>query len=304
MKNEPLRIGRIRYLNVWPLFEELKSHPIQSELEFSHGHPEDLNNALLCADIDVSPSSSFLYLKHAEHFQLLPDISISATTGPIQSVLFLSPLDRDELTEYVENGGEVGLTTASASSIALLRVLWRFHWKLPEPKWINIAPGTGVEHGIPCLEIGDIALKIFLEPPDDWHIFDLGTLWHEFTGLPFVFAVWIARVGLSKAKKEQLRHLGRALDEIQQTLPSHLPKLIQGDHQRDWISPEALLEYFDNVGYDLSDEKRASLILFGEYCRQLGLIDAVPGLSWVFEKYHDMPETEDAKKQSSSATAS
>ncbi len=294
MKNEPLRIGRISYLNVWPLFEELKTHPIQNDLEFSHGHPEDLNQALLRAEIDVSPSSAFLYLQNAEHFELIPDISISATTGPIQSVLLLSPIEQEKLAEYAENGGQVGLTTASASSVALLRIIWLFHWKLPEPEWIKIEPGTGMERNIPCLEIGDIALKLFLDPPSDWHIFDLGTLWHEFTGLPFVFAVWIARADLSPEKKQQLFQLGMALDEIKHTLPSHLHDLVCADHKRDWASPEALLDYFDNVGYGLNDEKKSSLILFGEYSRQLGLIEAVPGLSWAFEK-PEIAEEEDEK---------
>jgi chorismate dehydratase len=278
--HEQLRLGRIAYLNVWPLYESLiPAFPAGPDLAYVPGHPSELNAALLSGAIDAAPASAFAYLANPGAFCLLPDLCIRAAAGPIQSVLLLSPVPLAELPEYLERTGQpVALSGASASSNALLRVLWRLAWKFPEPRLTTVAPGTGLATGGPCVEIGDLALGRFLERPTGWHVTDLGQAWLEFAGTPFVFALWIVRAGLAGKRLGTLDRVRRTLLDINAGLPEALPGLVAAPSRPDWISPADLLAYLRVVSYALDTEAMASLLYFAACCRELGLIDAVPGL--------------------------
>jgi chorismate dehydratase len=275
-------LGRIGYLNVLPLFDVLvREFPESGEATYVSGHPSELNRALAQGEIDLAPASAFAYLANPEPFRLLSGLSISAAEGPIQSVLFVSPVALEDLPAYLDKTGNlVHLTQASASSVALLKVLWRFAWNMPEPQYSVIAPETGVGLGRPFVEIGDAALKLYLDPPAGWHVIDLGEAWKRFTNLPFVFAVWIVRRELSPARAATLSRLAAKLAAIQANLPETLPRLIANHSGPEWLSKEALASYFEVVCYDFDAERRAALNLFGDYCERLGLIKAVPVLEW------------------------
>ena len=279
----PLRLGRIAYLNVWPLYETLlPAFPEGPDIRYVPGHPSELNAALAAGAIDAAPASAFAYLSNPEPFGLLPDLCIRAAAGPIQSVLFCSPVPLADLPDHLGRTGQpVALSGASASSNALLRVLWHFAWRFPKPRLTTIPPGTGLEAGGPFVEIGDLALGRYLAPPPGWHVTDLGQAWRDFAGAPFVFALWIVRQGLAGKRLETLDHVRHLLADIKDGLPERLPQLVTAPSRPDWISPADLLAYFHVVSYDLDPEAMASLLLFAEYCRELGLIPSVPGLSFV-----------------------
>ena len=278
-----LRLGRIAYLNVWPLYETLLPvFPEGPEIAYVSGHPSELNAALVSGAIDAAPASAFAYLSHPDAFGLLPDLCIRAAAGPIQSVLFLSPVPLPDLPAHLARTGQpVALSGASASSNALLRVLWRFAWNFPEPRLTTVEPGTGLDTGFPFVEIGDLALGRFLTPPPGWYVTDLGQAWREFAGAPFVFALWIVRQDLAGKRLDTLDRVRRLLVDIKADLPERLPQMVKAPSRPDWIAPADLLAYLRVVSYDLDPEAMASLLLFAEYCRELGLILSVPGLSFV-----------------------
>ena len=68
--------------------------------------------------------------------------------------------------------------------------------------------------------------------------------------------------------------------DIKATLPQGLPELVAAGEAPDWIAPDDLTNYLRGVSYDLGPNRQASLALFGRYCQELGLIEAVPGLRW------------------------
>lgn len=280
MDHGPLRLGRIAYLNVWPLYESLvPAFPEGPEIAYVPGHPAELNAALAGGDIDAAPASAFAYLSRPHAFTLLPDLCIRAATGPIQSVLLLSPVPLADLPEHLAHTGDPVLYSgASASSNALLRVLWRFAWKFPEARFETVPPGTGLATGRPFVEIGDFALARFLDPPAGWHVTDLGQAWLEFAGTPFVFALWIVREGLAGRRQAALERVRDRLVAINRGLPEALPGLVAAPSRPDWISPDDLLAYLRVVNYDFDAAAKASLVLFAHHCRELGLIEAVPGL--------------------------
>jgi chorismate dehydratase len=280
MDHERLRLGRIAYLNVWPLYEALvPAFPEGPDIAYVPGHPAELNAALRAGSLDAAPASAFAYLADPDAFTLLPDLCIRAASGPIQSVLLLSPVPLAELPAHLAKTNDpVLLSGASASSNALLQVLWRFAWKFPQARFETVPPGTGLVTGKPFVEIGDLALGRYLDPPAGWHVIDLGQAWLKFAGTPFVFALWIVREGLAGKRLASLGRMHEMLLGINATLPDRLPELVRSPSKPDWISSKDLLAYLRVVNYDFDAAAAASLVLFAHHCRELGLIPAVAGL--------------------------
>lgn len=276
-----LRIGKIDYLNIWHVFHLLEQIcPEGPDFHYQPGHPSELNRALDSGFLDVSPSSSFEYLLHAEKYQLLPGASISAERE-VQSVLFLSPAPLNELPAWLDkNPGPIHLTGASATSSALLRVLWSQRWELPPVSWSEVPPGAGLDTGRPFLEIGNAALHHFILPPSGYHIYDLASEWTAWTGLPFVFAVWIVRRGLSDSAAALLERLSGHISRITGSLPEHFDALSRQPYRPEWLPAPSLIRYWQAMSYGLGPREQAALLLFGERCTRQGLLPGAPGLTW------------------------
>lgn len=276
-----LHIGKIDYLNMWHVFRLLEDMCPEGELfHYVPGHPSELNRLLATGELHISPSSSFEYLLHAESYRLLPGASISAMEE-VQSVLFLSPVPLDRLAAWMKsNPGPVCLTGASATSTALLKVLWTQKWQLPEPQWADVPPGQGLDTGRPFLEIGNLALRHFVHPPQNYTVYDLATEWSNWTGLPFVFAVWILRRDLTGTEAGLIKRLGLDIATITDSLPSHFDHLSQLPSRPDWLNARTLVRYWQAMSYSLSPREQAGLALFGERCTRQGLLPGMPALSW------------------------
>lgn len=280
-----LRIGQIDYLNIWHVFQLLaKTCPEGPDFRYTTGHPSALNAALAAGDLDISPSSSFEYLRGAEDYCLLPNASISADQE-VQSVLFLSPVPLAELPAWMEkHPGPVCQTSASATSTALLRILWTCKWALPEPVWRETQPGHGLATGRPALEIGNHALRLFTHPPQKWQVIDLATQWREWTGLPFVFAVWIVRRNLPKATRLLVHDLQKEIAAITSNLTTHFTTLSASPNRPDWLMAADLVRYWQAMTYTLGPREQAGLMLFASLCSEMGLLPGAPGLNWFEDK--------------------
>lgn len=279
MYKDKLKLGRIDYLNIWPVFESIKNDTITEHIEFVSGHPSMLNKGLAEGRLDVSPSSSFEYLANAEKYRLMPDLSISAETE-VQSVLFCLPFPFDKLERYVSAGGNVRLSTASAASVALLKVLWRFYWKMPPARWSWTDPGQSLNSGEPFLEIGDYALSIYFYPRPDLYIIDLATEWKKFTGLPFVFALWILKRELSRDKFQIMKKLELSLGKAVMSLPDRIDNLAYLYPEKKF-RPDMIKAYWKKMSYGLEAEQLAGLTLFGRYLSELQMISGMPVLDFI-----------------------
>jgi chorismate dehydratase len=85
----------------------------------------------------------------------------------------------------------VALDESSRTSAALVKIIFREFLGF-EPQWETSSPDVKamLTHADAALIIGDPAMTI---PRDQFRVFDLATLWHEFTGLGFIFAMWMVR---------------------------------------------------------------------------------------------------------------
>ncbi|PIE68488.1 MAG: solute-binding protein [Deltaproteobacteria bacterium] len=275
-----LTIGKIEYLNVWPMFQLLETESgNEMAYELVTGHPSFLNHCLAQGTIHVSPSSAFEYLIHAKQYQILPGLSISSD-GPVQSVLLVSPVDLNDLPDFLAcHGNQIHVTGASATSVGLLKILWHLAWRFAEPQWQVVEPGEGLSKGLPFLEIGDRALALHAAPPQGWHCIDLGQVWKAWTGLPFVFALWIVRNDLDPDQQVMLRILADRLYRIKKAVPDNLERLLDQAGDKGF-SRNVLRDYWQVMSYELGDKEQASLALYAHYCTRIGLLPGCPALHW------------------------
>jgi chorismate dehydratase len=196
------RLGIVSYTNVAPLHWQLAPW---ENAKFVRGVPTDLNKKLLDGEIDLTLVSSIEFIRYRGKLKALPDFSI-ATLGTVQSVMLFHWEPWEEL-----NGKRIALTTDSATSVELLKILLRETNISAE--FVPMKPDLEgmLESCNAALLIGDTALKeaiakrsIHGKVP---YQTDLGEAWYTLTKLPFTFAVWASRKDNepSKAFVDKLR---------------------------------------------------------------------------------------------------
>lgn len=150
-----LRLGNIIYSNCFPVHAGLLDRGLPPGVEMVEGVPGYLNGLLDRGEIDVAPSSSIEYARHAGHYRIIPDLVIGSR-GPVRSILFLSRRPPEEL-----DGALVAMPTASATSVVLLKVLLRVRWGVQARfRWFDQAKEDPFAAGADAaLFIGDVALR-------------------------------------------------------------------------------------------------------------------------------------------------
>ena len=192
------RVGSVKYLNAVPL-----TRGLEDEIMFTT--PAKLAEMLQHDELDAALVSITEVLFH-DRYDVLDGAAI-ASLGEVQSVLLAH-------RKPIEEVRAVFCDTASLTSVNLLKVLLAERGLKPEFKPLeSYAAAKGKDF---VLLIGDPALDFLLAPPEGHEIFDLGAVWFELTGLPFVYAVWALRRGIEN--QELRRQLSDAKDFGQETL--------------------------------------------------------------------------------------
>lgn len=282
MPEARLNLGKINYLNCWPLFNQLPASLDCDHINLISGHPAKLNAGLKNGEIDISPSSSMLLANDtANEYFILPDITIASLTE-VRSVILLS---RQPLSEL--NNCTIALTNQSLTSIFLLKIIL-FHFQKLKPGKLTFSSGEfSVNDSLQdaALIIGDQALKFYHNPPAGYKVYDLGRLWYEFTGLPFVYALWIGRKKALEKKSRAIIDLHHTLNKIVATLPNKFadmtsPALAAVDSDTG-ITPSQLLTYWRrSISYNLDQNALKGLNLFYELAEEMQLINRVPKLDF------------------------
>ena len=247
-------LGIVSYTNVAPLHWGLK--PWQN-VAFVRGVPTELNQQLLAGEIDLTLVSSIEFLRHSDVLRALPDFSI-ATLGPVYSVMLFHWEPWEKLT-----GKKIALTTDSATSVQLLKVLLQETGIKAE--FVPMTPNLD-EMLTDCdaaLLIGDAALREAVAKRTvngrKPLITDLGEAWYDLTKLPFTFAVWASRKDrppseLLVAKLRAAREHG--LGELAAVSKPEAAKL--------GVSESVVQRYLGNFRYYLEPPDRDGLLSFAE----------------------------------------
>ena len=270
-----LTLGHIAYLNCVPFFGRLRESGFQGH--FVSGVPSALNRMLQEKILDASPSSSFEYASHWRDYLLLPGHSI-ASVEEVRSVALFSPVDPKEL-----EGQDVFLTGESATSVNLLRILFREFYGLHDVRdKVPEGPVEAlIEAGKPALLIGDRALKLANNLPAGVYFYDLGNLWYEQTGLPFVFALWMVRRNSLEPFRSQLKALGGQLQQSRDEVLKQPGSFAVQASAETGLPEDVIIDYWKTIDYRLDEPHLRGLKLFFQLCNKHQLLEDVPELNFL-----------------------
>ena len=256
-----LRVGRIPYINCYPVYGAIDRGAVRLSATLVDGTPTELNARIARGDLDVSVVSAVEYARDSSRYVLLPDLAVSCD-GPVRSVMLFSRLRAEDLA-----GRKVLVSRSSMTSVALLELLFESVWRcaprfVPGDAEVSDVRRFHEEEHDARLVIGDAALLLGAGAPGAPrypHVYDLGAVWKDWTGLPFVFAVWVAL--RSTAVKAALR-VHAALIESRDWGLSHLPELARQASAHTGVSEARCLEYLSGLDYRLSYPHLAGLTTF------------------------------------------
>lgn len=272
-----LRIGRIAYANCTPIFHALNElYPADVyHYQYVHGVPFYLNSLLASRSIDVCPSSSITFSVRPDQYLIIPDLTISSC-GAVQSVMLFSSLPIEEL-----DGKTILLSSESATSVNLLKILLSKRYNCTCSFQVTSETTLAALEGAPAmLLIGDSALRAVPEC-SAVRVYDLGDIWYQWTGLPFVFALWLTTRAAVEQHGDELHRLAQQLRQAKLHALKHLEEIATLSQEKGWMGQERLLNYWTVLSYDLSASHISGLKLFYEYAAELGLITAAPQLAFL-----------------------
>jgi chorismate dehydratase len=274
VKRDALRVGRIPYANLFPIFRTLESEFPLEGVRFVEGDPSELNRKLRTGRLDLSPSSSIEYAKHPERYVLCPGVSV-ASRAKVMSVLLLSRGPIEKLP-----AGPVGVTTNSDTSVVLLDVLFREFLGRPRRLLRTSLPPAEALRSFPAvLSIGDEAIRAALSGVSP-HVTDLGAWWRRETGKPFVFALWIVSRASLAGRGEAIRRFAAMLLSAKRRARKAVRGPLREAMGPAWIPSSFRAEYWRNLSWDL-DREIEGMRLFFRLAAKIGRIPAAPRLEFL-----------------------
>ncbi len=184
------RVGHIQFLNCLPLYWGLARTGALLDFQLSKDTPERLSEQLVRGDLDIAPVTLVEFLRNADDLVAFPDLAVGCD-GPVMSCVIVSQVPLERLDK-----ARVALGSTSRTSVRLAQLLLAEQYGV-QPDYYTCPPDLGVmmQEADAAVLIGDAALRASLHdaPRLGLQVHDLGQMWKEWTGLPFVFAVWAAR---------------------------------------------------------------------------------------------------------------
>jgi chorismate dehydratase len=263
---ESLRVGKVNFINTLPVFFPLESGAIEHDFAIISGTPAALNSLLASDQIDLGVVSSVEYARNFDKYWLLPDLSISCKSR-VCSVLLLSTVPLEQLHDQ-----EILLTPKSHTSIALLKLLFSRRFEITPHYRVRDYHRDGSpwpEGARAVLAIGDDALRLQKSPVVTLAL-DLGTAWYEWTGHPFVFAVWALRQRSLAQRDGQVHQAHATLLQARDYGLNHLEEIATAVDQCSWFTRRECLQYLQTIEYDLDVDKQNGLRLFFDMLYQTG----------------------------------
>ena len=256
---DSVRIGAVSYLNSKPLVFGLESLLGDRDV-LSLALPSELAKDLACGAIDIGLIPVVEFFQHPE-FQIVSD-AVIACRGPVWSVRIFF---RGEPSQVKT----LALDEGSRTSVALSKVLFHHRYGfIPDTIPLKMSDDPKDVSADAVLVIGDRAMHPELFRPafrSDW---DLGQAWLEETGLPFVFAMWVAR-NSRFANDHWKQKFEKSRDEGQR----HIREIACNASGKYQMSAMQCEDYLTNyIRFFLHEDERAGLSEFHRRCAALGLI--------------------------------
>ncbi len=198
---------------------------------------------------------------------VVPDVCVGSRSA-VRSVVLATKLNN------LKKVKRVALDESSRTSVALVKIIF-LEFLGFEPQWITSRPDlkSMLAQADAGLLIGDPAMNI---ARDQFRVFDLATLWHEFTGFGFVFAMWMART----EDAALIRQLDFA-DARDEAL-AHLNEIAAGCEKQLGLPSSEIKQYLThNIAFRMDDEMQKGLAFYFELSAKHKLIDEVKPLKFI-----------------------
>lgn len=260
-------MGQITYINASPVYYGLDNGLKPDWLTMVPDVPAALNRQVKTGAIDISPISTAFYAMNHENLLLLPDLSISCH-GDVLSVICVSNYQLDDLT-----GKTVMFSNESASGASFLKMIFSQRGISPRFRVGAVGDITAIPEDVDAvMVIGDHAL---IQPWEQRfsHRFDLGGIWYEMTGLPFVFAVWAVREAFARQNPELVSQALELLLESKKMGYAHMESIIAEGQQKLGLDHALVKQYYDLLSCDLEPLKIDAMEKFFDSLHGQRIID-------------------------------
>lgn len=261
-RNRP-RVGHIQFLNCLPLYWGLARTGSLLDLELTKDTPERLGEHLVRGALDIGPVSLIDYLHHADDLVALPDIAVGCD-GPVMSCVIVSQRPLRDL-----DGARVALGSTSRTSVRLARLLLADRYHIA-PSYYTCPPDLSemMQEADAAVLIGDAALRASLHdaPRLGLEVHDLGAMWHEWTGLPFVFAVWGVRRDYLEREGATVHEVHRAFLQSRDLSLAEVTKVAEQAARWEAFDAQALERYFTTLDFTLGERQLEGI---AEFTRRL-----------------------------------
>lgn len=247
-----IRLGVVSFLNACPLTDSLTG---DASIRMQHAVPARLPQMLENREVDAALVPSIDWIRRQERWQRVSDACIGCD-GESLTVRVFSRRPADTIATLHVDGD-------SHTSVALARILWSRCFGRP----VTIRPLADANAAEAVLLIGD---KVIAQPQNGFgYEIDLGQAWKDWTGLPFVFAVWAARAeSASSALSDRLSAarddgVTRAGQIARRQAPRH-----------GWPAETAVAYLTRHMKYTITEDAEAGLRRFCELAADEGIVPA------------------------------
>ncbi len=261
-----IRIGAVTYLNTRPLVFSLPRIAPQAEIVVDL--PSRLADALAAGQLDVATIPSIEYARHPG-YTIVSDACI-ACEGAVRSVKLYGRVPPEQIRT-------LALDEGSRTSAALAKILLKEQFGLaPETRQLPIGVSIDEIDADAVLLIGDRAM---LPTREDFAFeWDLGHQWLQWTGLPFVFSMWVARPGVD------LSGIGEVLTAARDDGITRFDEIARQAAPEIGVPEADCLAYLrDHLRFHLGDRERQGLERYYALAGRLGL--APENVKLVFDNH-------------------
>ncbi|MFF2844777.1 menaquinone biosynthetic enzyme MqnA/MqnD family protein [Streptomyces sp. NPDC058001] len=260
----------MQFLNCLPLYWGLARTGTLLDLELSKDTPEKLSEQLIRGDLDIGPVTLVEFLKNADQLVALPDIAVGCD-GPVMSCVIVSQVPLDRL-----DGARVALGSTSRTSVRLAQLLLAERYGV-QPEYYSCPPDLGLmmQEADAAVLIGDAALRANLHyaPRLGLDVHDLGALWKEWTGLPFVFAVWAVHRDYLEREPVVVRKVHEAFLASRDVSLEEVTKVAEQAARWEAFDEEVLERYFTTLDFRFAEPQLAAV---SEFARRVGPTTGFP----------------------------
>jgi chorismate dehydratase len=245
LKKDRIRVSAVSYLNTLPFIYGLTHSHIRHEINLTKDNPSVCAQKLIDeeADVGLVPVAS---IPHISGANIISNYCIGAD-GPVKTVILFSNFPLNQVKT-------IYLDTESRTSVKLVQVLAKKFWN-KSFEWKQLGD---LKDDLTALTafvmIGD---KTFAQKANFKYNIDLAEEWKKFTGLPFVFAVWVANKALSQ----------RFINDFDEAMMFGVNNIDDAVEQTGTglISKTELKDYLmHSISYSLDDAKKSAMQMFLE----------------------------------------